>query len=142
MATMTTTKSYYRTIGSVRGDCGHHHRTLSGAARCLRRDEAGCASQGGYSDRSVELVISYEPHECPVPDSRGTVAGALVYAPTGRFAVIPPEGDDPSCWMPDATIPEGVEMDDWIEACEEAAESAVARGVAGEIEIAIELDDI
>lgn len=47
--TMTT----YYTQGSVRGRCGHTHRTLSGAIRCLDRDLAGCKSQGGYSDRSV-----------------------------------------------------------------------------------------
>jgi len=47
---MTT---YYRTTGSVRGDCGHRHRTLSGAIRCLRRDQSGCAGQGGYSDRRI-----------------------------------------------------------------------------------------
>ena len=39
--------------GSVRGDCGHQHRTMTGAARCLRRDQSGCGSQGGYSDRRI-----------------------------------------------------------------------------------------
>lgn len=50
---MTT---YYTTSGSVRGDCGHHHRTLSGADRCLQRDMDGCASQGGYSDRRIVAI--------------------------------------------------------------------------------------
>ncbi len=54
MATTTTTK--YRTRGNVRGTCPHNHRTLSGAARCLTRDQQGCVSQGGYSDRRVEVL--------------------------------------------------------------------------------------
>jgi hypothetical protein len=45
----------YGCIGEVRGDCGHKHRTLSGAVSCLKRDREGCGSQGGYSDR--EIVI-------------------------------------------------------------------------------------
>jgi len=43
----------YTTIGSVRGDCGHKHRNIWAAARCLANDQAGCASQGGYSDRRI-----------------------------------------------------------------------------------------
>ena len=38
-------------IGSVRGSCGHKHRTESGALRCLHADQRECRSQGGYSDR-------------------------------------------------------------------------------------------
>ncbi len=48
---MTTTT--YETEGDVRGNCGHQHRTLDGALRCLELDRRGCASQGGYSDRHV-----------------------------------------------------------------------------------------
>ena len=48
MATIT-----YTTQGNVRGCCGHKHRTIEAAKRCADRDQAGCASQGGYSDRSV-----------------------------------------------------------------------------------------
>jgi hypothetical protein len=44
------------TEGSVRGNCGHNHRTLSGAVNCLERDSNGCHSQGGYSDRSIYQV--------------------------------------------------------------------------------------
>jgi hypothetical protein len=47
---MTTT---YECSGSVRGSCGHAHRTLSGAVACRSRDHRGCARQGGYSDRRV-----------------------------------------------------------------------------------------
>ena len=46
-------KNGYVCSGSVRGECGHVHRTLRGAARCLARDQRGCRSQGGYSDRHV-----------------------------------------------------------------------------------------
>ena len=43
----------YTTIGRVRGCCGHQHRSIEAAQRCVNRDQAGCAKQGGYSDRSV-----------------------------------------------------------------------------------------
>ena len=45
--------SHYTTTGPVRGSCGHRHRTLGGALRCLRRDVSGCRRQGGYSDRRL-----------------------------------------------------------------------------------------
>lgn len=41
------------TVGSVRGWCGHLHRSHEAAKRCLKRDIIGCQSQGGYSDRGV-----------------------------------------------------------------------------------------
>lgn len=43
----------YTTQGSVRGCCGHQHKTIEAAQRCINRDHAGCVRQGGYSDRSV-----------------------------------------------------------------------------------------
>ena len=43
----------YTTSGSVRGGCGHRHRSLRTAVACFLRDCSGCSSQGGYSDRSV-----------------------------------------------------------------------------------------
>lgn len=46
----------YYLDGSVRGNCGHRHRSLRAAARCLREDQAGCEMQGGYSDRHLCLV--------------------------------------------------------------------------------------
>jgi hypothetical protein len=51
-------KTYYTcgTTRDVRGNCGHRHRTILGAVRCNDRDQAGCASQGGYSDRSIVAV--------------------------------------------------------------------------------------
>lgn len=50
------------TEGSVRGNCGHRHRTLSGAVRCLERDSSGCHSQGGYSDRNLYEVTEKGEH--------------------------------------------------------------------------------
>lgn len=44
---------YYTTDGDIRGCCGHKHRSIDTAIRCLTADSDGCASQGGYSDRTV-----------------------------------------------------------------------------------------
>ena len=49
------TGDHYRCVGSVRGWCGHKHRSLDAAVRCRRGDDNGCALQGGYSDRVVYL---------------------------------------------------------------------------------------
>lgn len=46
-------KVSYSTTGSVRGCCGHKHRTIDSAVTCIEKDSAGCARQGGYSDRYV-----------------------------------------------------------------------------------------
>ena len=46
-------KTYYTTVGQIRGKCGHKHRSPEAAMRCCRRDTLGCKSQGGYSDRIV-----------------------------------------------------------------------------------------
>lgn len=45
----------YHANGSVRGSCGHKHKTIAAAQACARRDQSACASLGGgsYSDRSV-----------------------------------------------------------------------------------------
>lgn len=51
--TTTTETIAYTTNGSVRGECGHVHRTYATAAACIARDHAGCKLQGGYSDRHV-----------------------------------------------------------------------------------------
>lgn len=45
--------AHYTTKGSVRGCCGHRHRTVETAARCLDRDILDCRRAGGYSDRNV-----------------------------------------------------------------------------------------
>lgn len=51
-----TLKAGYITIGSVRGACPHIHRTIEAAQACLDRDQRGCASQHGYSDRRIVRV--------------------------------------------------------------------------------------
>lgn len=45
----------YTTTGDVRGTCGHSHKTIHTAAKCLLRDVNACSSLGGgsYSDRRV-----------------------------------------------------------------------------------------
>lgn len=49
------TKVYYTTYGSVCGDCGHQHRTIEAAARCVAKHSAMIkrCSGNGYSDRRV-----------------------------------------------------------------------------------------
>ena len=51
-----TTKTTYHAIGSVRGACGHAHRSIAAAVRCAHRDELACRRAGGgaYSDRVVK----------------------------------------------------------------------------------------
>ena len=48
---------YYTTWGSTRGDCGHAHRTVEAAQECQERDQAGCRSQGGHSDRHLREIV-------------------------------------------------------------------------------------
>lgn len=51
-------KPYYVAHGSIRGSCGHKHRSIATAQACCDRDQAACGSLGGgaYSDRSVAPV--------------------------------------------------------------------------------------
>ena len=53
----------YTTKGSVRLGCGHKHRSLETAVRCLRSDQIGCGRQGGYSDRRIERTDGGELSE-------------------------------------------------------------------------------
>ena len=53
-------KTYYEAIGSVRGSCGHKHRTQESAERCCERDQRAVSRLNGsgsltrtYSDRRV-----------------------------------------------------------------------------------------
>ena len=48
----------YTTRGPVRGTCGHRHRSIETAAKCVLRDGRDCRSLGGgaYSDRRVVAV--------------------------------------------------------------------------------------
>jgi hypothetical protein len=43
----------FTTWGSVRGCCGHAHRSIEAAVKCIKADRAACKRQGGYSDREV-----------------------------------------------------------------------------------------
>lgn len=51
---------FYTTDGSVRGSCGHKHRSIRTAFNCLAEDHAGCVGQGGYSDRRIVRVDGKE----------------------------------------------------------------------------------
>jgi hypothetical protein len=53
---MTTTT--YTTRGSVRGSCGHQHRTMAAALSCLQKDNRCCTARvgRGYSDRQIKAV--------------------------------------------------------------------------------------
>jgi len=57
----------YHAVGPIRGRCGHKHVTIRAAVRCCARDQKGCASQGGYSDRFVQRIdgepLSEAEHE-------------------------------------------------------------------------------
>ena len=44
----TTTGDHYRCVGNVRGWCGHRHRSLVAAVRCLKS-----GLNGGGSDRQI-----------------------------------------------------------------------------------------
>ena len=48
----------YTPIGTVRGCCGHMHRTVDTAARCVARDLAKCRVRGDCSDR---IIVALEP---------------------------------------------------------------------------------
>lgn len=50
------TRKYYTCKGSVRGWCGHRHRSVETAVICCVRDHRKCRGPRGsnrYSDRSV-----------------------------------------------------------------------------------------
>ena len=46
--------------GSVRGECGHRHRSPEGAEQCAIDDDRACRVSGGYSDRLVYDEASVE----------------------------------------------------------------------------------
>lgn len=47
---------YFVCEGSVRGSCGHKHRSARGAFKCLHADQRGCEKAGGYSDRGAYYI--------------------------------------------------------------------------------------
>lgn len=53
----------YEARGSVRGSCGHKHRTIGAAHACAEKDRRDCAGLPGgnaYSDREVCRVDGAE----------------------------------------------------------------------------------
>ena len=55
---MDTDKNTWTTYGLSRGGCGHEHRTLGLARRCLGYDRARCSRVGVVSDRKLLQVAS------------------------------------------------------------------------------------
>lgn len=53
---------WYTTWGSIRRGCGHAHKTLAAAERCLRADQHRChvVSQLDidYSDREIRAIVT------------------------------------------------------------------------------------
>jgi len=81
----------YTTYGSVRGCCGHKHRTLKTAQECADRDQAGCRTQGSgaYSDREIVLIgddgyLYYDTGQFAAEDGgdwiRGPAGGGVKFA--------------------------------------------------------------
>lgn len=68
-------RTYYVAVGSVRGSCGHSHRSPRTAGECVRRDAIACQRQGGYSDRTVERTddepLTDDEHDTALLGIRG-----------------------------------------------------------------------
>lgn len=43
----------YTTTSAKRGECGHRHRSIASALRCLEKDEASARARGETSDRRI-----------------------------------------------------------------------------------------
>lgn len=72
--------TYFTSIGSVRGSCGHKHQTEHAAEACIAADQRACARQGGYSDRvAVERRPRFD-------------ADAFVHEHDGSFVVAQRDG--------------------------------------------------
>lgn len=88
-------------------------------------------------------TVRWEPAEVTVGDDRGAVDGARIHTAIRSYEVIPREGDDPDCWMGDASyhvpIPyDGPEWEEWVALCEGAADDG-ALGRTGETVISAAL---
>jgi hypothetical protein len=72
--------TYFTSIGSVRGSCGHKHKSEHAAEACIAADQKACARQGGYSDRvAVERRPRFD-------------VDAFVHAHDGRYVVAARDG--------------------------------------------------
>jgi hypothetical protein len=47
----------YITQGVLRGRCGHQHKSLAGATKCLMKDELWCRAQGGGGDSDRRIFV-------------------------------------------------------------------------------------
>ena len=67
---------YYINAGSVTGECGHRHRSISTAAKCQHNHSNACSSQGGYSDRALRIEVDgylERPSEAEVNEHSDTL---------------------------------------------------------------------
>ena len=55
----------YTTDGPLRGRCGHQHKSLEGAIKCLDDDETWCRELGGggHTDRRIFVVGNRQKRE-------------------------------------------------------------------------------
>lgn len=81
---LRTMSTKYTTIGSVRGECGHAHRSIRMAERCRHRDNNRCWP--GYSDRCVQRCDGR-----PLSDDEVTELNHWIDARPGRLRL---------CWIP------------------------------------------
>ena len=79
---MTRHAEKYVCIGSVRGWCGHRHRDMATATRCIADDVRSCETQGGYSDRAI-----YRLSDLPCRDGEP-------YIPTNGYGCEPVHADE------------------------------------------------
>ena len=54
---------HYFNVGEKRGDCGHRHRTLVSATKCLIEDQMVCENEGHYSDSLTKVKQKKEIYE-------------------------------------------------------------------------------
>lgn len=77
-------KQRWTTLGPVRGGCGHAHKTIGLALRCLIAEMRDCCREGCFSDRMVYEFVG---------SSRGTPirldSEEPGYAYTGRANWLP-----------------------------------------------------
>jgi hypothetical protein len=81
---ITLSGEHYHCYGSVRGDCWHRHRTLSGAFSCLKRDQSCSRGKSEFSDRAVMLgndVVPFAMKKLTLELTAKTREGFLITDP-------------------------------------------------------------
>jgi len=60
-------------VGGVRGECGHKHKTVTGAIRCIEADRRACRRLGGYSDRTIRAADGVRSLDGEEPDLKSVL---------------------------------------------------------------------